>query len=157
MKQTAIVAIAGVMLITGCSNSSIYGSDVYSADQAKQVQTLTYGTIVSMRPVKIQADGNGNILGTVGGALVGGILGSMVGGGKGQSLSTAAGLIAGGVAGNAINNKVNEIDGIELQIRKDNGETIVVVQKAEKGKFAANQRVQITSHGKTTTVAPARN
>ncbi len=50
IKRLLVVAIAAVTL-AGCANESMSG-DVYSASQAKQVQTVTYGTLVSVRPVR---------------------------------------------------------------------------------------------------------
>ena len=55
-------------------------------DRAKEARSISYGTIVSVRPVKIQAD-NPGVIGTVGGGALGGIAGSAIGGGTGQALS----------------------------------------------------------------------
>lgn len=54
MKRFIVIAIASVTL-AGCANTSTLSGDVYSASEAKQVQTVTYGTVVSTRPVQIQA------------------------------------------------------------------------------------------------------
>jgi outer membrane lipoprotein SlyB len=51
IKRLLVVAVAAVTL-AGCANESMSG-DVYSSSQAKQVQNVTYGTLVSVRPVKI--------------------------------------------------------------------------------------------------------
>lgn len=71
MKRLIIVAIATATL-AGCANTSTLSGDVYSANQAKQVQQVTYGTIVSMEPVQIQAGSEANMIGTIGGAVIGG-------------------------------------------------------------------------------------
>lgn len=52
IKRLIVVAIVTVTL-AGCANDYM-SSDVYSASQAKQVQTVRYGTLVSVRPVNIQ-------------------------------------------------------------------------------------------------------
>ena len=53
-----IVRVLGVSLIgltlAGCVNDSSLSGDVYSASEAKQVQSVTYGTVVNARPVQIQ-------------------------------------------------------------------------------------------------------
>lgn len=127
-KMTVLAVLTSTL--AGCANGDIFSGDVYTADRAKQVQTVTYGTIQSVRHVKIQAEDSG-LLGTVGGAVVGGLLGSTVGGGTGRSLAAAGGAIAGAVAGKTINDKINQVNGVELEIRKENGEVIAVVQKAD--------------------------
>ena len=68
-KRIALVTLlAATTAITGCANSDVYSGDVYTKDRAKQVQTVSYGTILSTRPVKIQADEN-SLIGTIGGGL----------------------------------------------------------------------------------------
>ncbi|MGL4859587.1 MAG: glycine zipper 2TM domain-containing protein [Enterobacteriaceae bacterium] len=153
MKKFITATLVSLTLV-GCANTDIFSGDVYTADQARQVQTVTYGTLLSSRPVKIQAGEEHNIIGTVGGAVLGGLLGNTIGGGRGNTLSTAAGAIAGGVAGSAIEGKVNQTDAVELEIRKDSGETIVVVQKPGKQQFSVGQRLRLVSRGGKMTVSP---
>ena len=49
-------------------NSGLSG-DVYSASEAKQVQSVTYGTIVHTRAVQIQGGDDSNAIGAIGVAL----------------------------------------------------------------------------------------
>ncbi|MBS0970078.1 glycine zipper 2TM domain-containing protein [Chimaeribacter arupi] len=153
IKRLLVVALTGVTL-TGCVNDSALSGDVYTADQAKQVQNVTYGTIVSTRPVQIQGGEENNVIGAIGGAVLGGFLGNTVGGGSGRSLATAAGAVAGGVAGQGVQGALNRSNGVELEIRKDDGNTIMVVQKADASKFSVGQRVSLASSGSTVTVSP---
>ncbi|NIG88021.1 glycine zipper 2TM domain-containing protein [Serratia symbiotica] len=152
IKRLIVVAIANVTL-AGCANDSMSG-DVYRASQAKQVQTLRYGTLVSVRPVKIQNQGGSNMIGTLGGAVLGGFLGNTIGGGSGRSLATAAGVVAGGVAGDQIGGAAGRTDGLELEIKTDQKENVVVVQKLGTTKFRPGQRVRMAQRGDTITVSP---
>ncbi|GAA3603335.1 glycine zipper 2TM domain-containing protein [Gibbsiella quercinecans] len=152
IKRLIVVAIAAVTL-AGCANESMSG-DVYSSSQAKQIQTVTYGTLVSVRPVKIQGDESSNTIGAVGGAVLGGLLGNTIGGGTGRTLATAAGAVAGGVAGNSVGEVAGRTSGYELEIKTDNKENIVVVQKAGNTKFSPGQRVRMARSGNTLTVSP---
>ncbi|GKV82927.1 MULTISPECIES: glycine zipper 2TM domain-containing protein [Pectobacterium] len=153
MKRLLVVTLAGITL-AGCANTSTLSGDVYSASEAKQVQTVTYGTIVSMRPVQIQAGEDSNVIGALGGAVLGGFLGNTIGGGSGRSLATAAGAVAGGVAGQSATGALNRTQGVELEIRRDDGSTIMVVQKQGDTKFSAGQRVAMASNGRSVTVSP---
>ncbi|MDU6977782.1 MAG: glycine zipper 2TM domain-containing protein, partial [Haemophilus parainfluenzae] len=107
----------------------------------KEARSISYGTIVSVRPVKIQAD-NPGVIGTVGGGALGGIAGSAIGGGTGQAIATAVGAIGGAIIGSKTEEKMSQVNGAELVIRKDNREEIVVVQKADPS-FKAGRRVRI--------------
>ena len=139
-----IVRVLGVSLIgltlAGCVNDSSLSGDVYSASEAKQVQSVTYGTVVNARPVQIQGGDDNNVMGAIGGT--------------GRSLATAAGAVAGGVAGQGVQGAMNKTQGVELEIRKDDGSTIMVVQKQGNTRFSAGQRVVLASNGSQVTVSP---
>lgn len=136
----ATMLMASLTLV-GCANTDIYGGDVYRGDQAKEARSISYGTIVSVRDVKIQADSPG-VLGSVGGGVIGGIAGSGIGGGTGQAIATAVGAIAGSVIGSKVEEKASQVSSLEMVIRKDDGKEIVVVQKKENG-FVPGKRVRI--------------
>lgn len=156
MKLTSLSALAlvGVLGLAGCANTDLYSGDVYSGSAAKQSQSVTYGTVVSVRPVTIQAgDENPNLIGTVGGGVLGGIAGSTIGGGTGRSLATAAGAIAGAMVGSRAEDKLNQVAAVELEIRTDMGENLVVVQKADRT-WQSGQRVRLVGSGSNMSVAP---
>ncbi|MDS1619991.1 glycine zipper 2TM domain-containing protein [Escherichia coli] len=139
--------------LTGCVDNDSLSGDVYTASQAKQVQKICYGTVINVRQVQIQEDGE-NIIGAISGAVLGGLLGNSVGGGSGRKLASAAGAIAGGMAGQRIQSAMNKTQGGELEIRKDDGTTIMVVQKQGKTHFSPGQRVVLASKGDQVTVSP---
>jgi len=60
--------------LAGCVSSSGLSGDVYSASEAKQVQSVTYGTIVHTRAVQIQGGDDSNAIGAIGGAVLGGFI-----------------------------------------------------------------------------------
>ena len=153
IKRVIVVALTGVML-AGCSNTDTLSGDTYSANEAKQVQSVSYGTLVSVRPVKIQGGDENNVIGAIGGAVLGGFLGNTIGGGAGRSLATAGGAVLGGVAGQGVQGAVNKADGVELEIRKDDGNTIMVVQKQAATHYSVGQRVVMASNGSQITVSP---
>ena len=132
--------------LAGCVSSSGLSGDVYSASEAKQVQSVTYGTIVHTRAVQIQSGDDSNAIGAIGGAVLGGFLGNTIGGGTGRSLATAA--------GQGVQGAMNKTQGVELEIRKDDGNTIMVVQKQGSTPFSVGQRVAIAGSGSQVTVSP---
>lgn len=142
MKKAGFtLAVLASVALAGCSNSDVYSGDVYRGDQAKEARSITYGTIVTVREVKIQAESPG-VIGTVGGGVLGGIAGSTIGGGTGQAIATTVGAIVGSVAGSKVEQKASQVTSLEMVIRKDNGEEIVVVQKKEDG-FVPGRKVRI--------------
>ncbi|WMC11930.1 glycine zipper 2TM domain-containing protein [Oceanimonas pelagia] len=154
LKPLSAVAVLAMLGLAGCANTDVYSGDVYSSSAAGRAQTVTYGTLVSVRPVKIQAgDENPNVIGTLGGGVIGGIAGSTVGGGTGRSLATAAGAIAGAMVGSKAEEKINQVNAVELEIRTDSGESLVVVQKADRS-WQPGQRVRMIGSGSSMSVAP---
>ncbi|MCC4263048.1 glycine zipper 2TM domain-containing protein [Oceanimonas baumannii] len=152
IKQLSAVAILAALGLGGCANTDVYSGDVYSSSAAGRAQNVTYGTLVSVRPVKIQA-GEENVVGTVGGGVIGGIAGSAIGGGTGRSLATAAGALAGAMVGSRAEEKMSQVSAVELEIRTDNGESLVVVQKADRS-WQPGQRVRMIGSGSSMSVAP---
>ena len=142
MKKIALAILMSLTLV-GCANEDIYGGNVYSGSQAKEARSISYGTIVSTRPVKIQSDNQG-VVGTIGGGAIGGIAGSAIGGGTGRALATAVGAVAGAVVGSKVEEKASQVSAIEMVIRKDDGKEIVVVQKAE-ANLVPGARVRIVA------------
>lgn len=142
MKKFGLaIALTASVVLSGCANSDIYGGNVYRGDQAKEARSISYGTIVSIRDVKIQADNQG-VLGSLGGGAIGGIAGSGIGGGTGQAIASVVGAIAGSVIGSKIEEKASQVSSLEMVIRKDDGKEIVVIQKKEDG-FIPGKRVRI--------------
>ncbi|TFH86397.1 glycine zipper 2TM domain-containing protein [Billgrantia azerbaijanica] len=154
MKRLLPILAIGVLSLAGCANTAPYGGDVYRGSQAGAAQTVTFGTITALRQVQIQADSRaGGIIGTGGGAVIGGLLGSQIGSGSGRDLATAAGVIGGAVAGSSIEESANRVTAWEMEIRRDDGMNVVIVQKADRP-FEVGQRVRMIGSGRNITVAP---
>lgn len=141
-----------VTALAGCANTSTLSGDVYSSSQARTAQSVQFGTIVSVRPVRIQAESSG-IVGGLGGAVVGGLLGSTIGGGTGRDIATAGGAIAGAAVGKKIEDSVNQVDGVEMEIQREDGSRIVVVQRANT-RFQPGVRVRMVGSNSNMTVSP---
>jgi outer membrane lipoprotein SlyB len=142
MKRILIASlfVPVVALVAACAS---YGPQDYSARDVRTVENVAYGTVVSVRPVRINGD-QGAPVGTIAGAGVGGLLGSAVGHGNGSIAGAILGAVGGGLAGNAIEGNATRQNGEEVVVRLDNGQTIAVVQGGWQD-FAAGQRVQVVS------------
>lgn len=151
MKKMTLVGIA-VLTLAGCTNSNVYSGDVYTGNQAKTVREVAYGTILNVRPVTIQDDESE--LGVIAGAVLGGVLGNSVGGGRGRNITTAVGAIAGGMAGSKVGQEMGKTQAVELEIKTDDGKTLVVVQKQDVSAFHPAQRVRLVGSGRSMNVSP---
>lgn len=77
IKRVLVVSMVGLSLV-GCVNNDTLSGDVYTASEAKQVQNVSYGTIVNVRPVQIQGGDDSNVIGAIGGAVLGGSWGILL-------------------------------------------------------------------------------
>lgn len=156
MKKStlAIMLISTSLILSACANTDIYSGNVYRSDQAKEMRSISYGTIVSVRPVSIQADSSGsNGIASVGGGIIGAVAGSGVGGGRGSTIMGAVGAMVGSMIGSKIEQKSNKINSLEMVIRRDDGNEIVVVQKQEAG-FEVGKRVRLVGNNADVNVSP---
>ena len=142
-------ALASLIVLGGCAPER--SGDVYQRGEALRAQTVEFGGIESLRPVRIEGGQTG--VGTVGGAVIGGIAGSTVGGGRGSAVGAVAGAILGGVVGSAVEKDVTKSNGVEVTVRLDSGRIIAVVQEGSPEEFRPGDRVRVTSDGYTTRVS----
>ena len=149
----AAVTAMGAMTLGGCANEPYNGNN-YTGAQAGQAQSVSYGTITAIRAVKIESNGTSGF-GGVGGAVLGGLLGHQVGGGSGQTIATAIGALGGAVAGNRVEASSDRTNGMEVQVKRDDGRNVVVVQQAD-NTYLVGQRVRLIGSGTNLRVAPAQ-
>lgn len=152
MRKSAVflsLAVAAVA-VGGCASN--LGGDVYTRDEARTVQTVRMGTIVSLRPVRIE--GTKTPIGAGAGAVVGGIGGSAVGGGRGSAVAAVIGAVAGGLLGAAGEEGLTRTQGVEITVREDDGAMRAYVQEVSEGQiFRVGDRVRVLTVNGTSRVA----
>lgn len=147
-KWMAVLALSAATVLSGCAQPGLYGTS-YSRSQVGQAQTVQYGTVESVTPVRIEGRTDG-IVGSGTGAVVGGIAGNQIGGGSGRTLATVVGAVAGGLIGQRVEQAATERQGQELTIRLDNGRVLSVVQEVENGAFfRPGDRIRLLGQGST--------
>jgi outer membrane lipoprotein SlyB len=147
---TALLALS--LGLGGCAPK--IGGGQYGSGGTRSTQSVSYGTIQSIRIVEVEDSGEGKtLLGTAGGAVVGGVLGSLLGGGRGRTLATVGGALAGAAGGYAGSKLLTGQEAYEIMVQLDNGQTISVVQGMDY-EFSSGQRVRVLSGGDGTRVAP---
>ena len=144
-------SLTAAALLAGCASDQ--SGDVYSRDEARQVQTVRTGTITALRPVTIE--GTKSPVGAGAGAVVGGIGGSAIGGGRGSFVTAIIGAVAGGLLGAATEEGFTKANGVEITVKEDDGGSRAYVQAVNKGEiFRVGERVRILTVNGTSRVAP---
>ena len=154
MNRSILTAISISLLtlgLTGCV-SGLQGS-TYSRSEARQVQEVEFGTVLSTNPVVIEGKQSG--AGQLPGAIIGGVAGSSVGEGKGQQIFTILGAVGGAVVGSMIEEQATRTQGLELTIKMDSGKTLSIVQEVDDvNVFREGQRVRVLTQGALARVSP---
>ena len=154
MNRSILTAISISLLtvgLTGCV-SGLQGS-TYSRSEARQVQEVEFGTVLSTNPVVIEGKQSG--AGQLPGAIIGGVAGSSVGEGKGQQIFTILGAVGGAVVGSMIEEQATRTQGLELTIKMDSGKTLSIVQEVDNvNVFRKGQRVRVLTQGALARVSP---
>ncbi|EFF78369.1 glycine zipper 2TM domain-containing protein [Achromobacter sp. LC458] len=145
------LAAMALVSLAGCANQSASGG-VYSYQQAQQVQLVQPGTVVSARPITIQASYNSGA-GMAAGSAIGGLAGSAIGSHKGSYIAAALGALFGGLAGNSVERAVSQAAGLEVVVKLDSGQTQAVAQEADIP-LKPGQRVNVLSGAGATRVVP---
>ena len=124
------------LLLAGCASE---GSHDYVQSEARGVQSVDFGTVQSVRAVKIKADSA--VVGTVAGAAIGGLLGDQVGHGGGRAAATVIGGSA--AASPATRSSADRRAGRPgVVIPLDSGATVAIVQPGPHA-LAAGDRVRV--------------
>lgn len=140
MKKIIFGIFTATFLLSGCMSN--LGGDVYSRADARQVQQVQLGTIVSLRVVRIE--GTKSPVGAIAGAAVGGIAGSAVGGGTGSYVAAIIGAVGGGLLGGFSEELLTRSNGVEITYNLDTGVTRSVVQQIQEREiFRVGDRIRI--------------
>ncbi|HSD39920.1 MAG TPA: glycine zipper 2TM domain-containing protein [Rhodocyclaceae bacterium] len=140
------ICTIGLMLSTAACVSSKAG-DVYTREEARRVITFREGVLVSIKEVKLE--GTKSAVGAGAGAVIGGVAGSAVGQGKGSVVAAVLGAVAGGVTGAAAEEGLTREKALELTVRLDNGENLIIVQGIGDDKFKEGERVRVSNSSGT--------
>jgi outer membrane lipoprotein SlyB len=121
--------------LCGCGNG--LGGRSYSRSDARQAYKVSYGEVFDVHPVAIE--GEYTQLGTLGGGLVGYSVGRS---GSGGRVTGAIGGVAGAVVGRETEKAATSLDGLEITIDMDRGDTLVIVQ-ANDVSFSPGEKVRV--------------
>lgn len=152
-KILVVTAVSAVsLLVSGCA-PKLGGSD-YDARTVGEISQTLRGTVLSVRPIMINASDNSQFGAGAGiGGLSGALLGSQIGGGKARYVTGTLGALGGAAAGHLIQQKATEQEGREYQVQLDRGDIITISQGAE-AMIASGQRVLVIQSKSRSRIVP---
>lgn len=132
------LAVLWIATLSGCVSSR--SGQVYSRDQARSAVEVHYGVVEDVQEVIIE--GTQSALGAIAGGVAGAVVGSTIGGGRGTRLATTAGALGGAGVGAVAEEKLTRKKALEIQVKLDEGRTMVIVQEADR-LFQVGDRVRV--------------
>lgn len=150
MKKIIAVSIlsSSLFLLAGCAEN--ISPNVYDSQDVGQANRVMPATIVSMRPVTINAStGVGGLVGAGAGAVAGSAIG---GDARTNIIAGIGGAVAGGLLGNAIEKGVSKKQGMEYVLRTRHDSLITVTQTQDLH-LSIGQKVFVI-YGKQTRIVP---
>lgn len=133
-------ALALIIAVPACAPTNT--GSTYSTGAMGSAAQVSFGTIVSARPVQVQGGTGG--LGGLGGAVAGGLVGSTIGGDwRAQMLAGVGGALIGGAAGAAAERNLSGGTAVAFVVQEDRGSAFEVVQTNEDS-LAVGERVMIS-------------
>ena len=146
-----IISIIFVILMTGCSYSSLR-PEVVDRSDARKMQAVVLATVVSIDRVILSGDGD---TGAAVGAVIGGIAGSSVTESQKESdIAGVLGALVGSRVGSTIGDVATRKPAIELLLDLDSGKTVSIIQEEGDYSFSVGQRVKIIKNRGKSRVMP---
>lgn len=137
-----LIIVLSLLLAQGCAKS--LEGDVYSRDEAQRTMNVQWATIIETKPIVIEGDRSQK--GQMAGGIIGGAAGYGVTDSNTRALTTAIGTVAGAIVGEMAEEQLTNAQGLEITIKLDNGENIIIVQEVENvNDFVAGDKVKLVS------------
>lgn len=139
IRKITLPLLLSITLISGASCAS-HGGDDFSNQQTRKEMTITRGAVSDVREVTTSNSSTG--VGVIAGGLLGGVLGHQIGGGSARSIGAVGGALGGAAVGAGAEKTMRDTKALELTIKLDNGQEVVIVQEADQN-FSVGDRVRV--------------
>lgn len=136
-----VVMLCFGMILSGCASR---GGRTYSDSEVRNMQRVQNGTVTDVTEVMVEDDPS--LVGPAIGGVAGGVIGSLFGSGTGRTLATIGGAALGAVAGAFTESGLRRYKALQVTMRLDNGDTLVVVQGLDEA-FVKGDRVRVITTG----------
>lgn len=142
-----IVSLVLVSMLSACAGVDFGSPNTYQRYDVQHLGHMEEATIIRVRPITIESssDSSGwtSLVTTAASAFLGS---QIIGNGRGRYISGALSGSAAGVISQHVSTMMSRHSGIEVFLRRPNGETVVVSQVDDQ-QFVPGERVYLVSSG----------
>jgi outer membrane lipoprotein SlyB len=132
-------------ILTGCASADFGSPNTYQRYDVQRIGHMEAATIIRVRPITIESNSDSSGLTSIVSAAASAFLGSqIIGNGRGRYISGALSGAAAGVISQRVSVAMSRHSGIEVSLRRANGQTVVVSQVDDQH-FAPGEHVYLIS------------
>lgn len=134
-------------ILTGCASADFGSPNTYQRYDVQRIGQMEAATVIRVRPITIESNSDSSGLTSIVSAAASAFLGSqIIGNGRGRYVSGALSGAAVGVISTHVSAMMSRHSGIEVSLRRANGQTVVVSQVDDQ-QFAPGEHVYLISSG----------
>ena len=136
-----------VCILSACASADFGSPNTYQRYDVQRIGQFEQATILRVRPITIESDSGSSSIASIVSAAAGAFLGSQViGNGSGRYVAGALSGSVSGLVAQRVSAVMSRHSGVEVFLRRANGETVVVTQVDDQ-LFVADQQVFLVSNG----------
>ncbi|WP_277184386.1 hypothetical protein [Caballeronia sp. BR00000012568055] len=133
--------------LSGCAVADFGSPNTYQRYDVQRIGEFEQATILRVRPITIENTSDPSGIASIVSTAAGAFLGSQViGGGRGRYIAGALSGSASGLVAQRVSSVMSRHSGVEVFLRRANGQTVVVTQVDDQ-QFAPGQQVFLVSNG----------
>lgn len=142
-----ICSVVLLSALTGCASADFGSPNTYQRFDVQRIGQFEQATILRVRPITIESTSDTSGISSLVSAAAGAFLGSQViGNGSGRYVAGALSGAASGLIAQRVSAVMSRHSGVEVYLRRANGQTVVVTQVDDQ-QFAPGQQVYLVSNG----------
>jgi len=134
-------------VLTGCATADFGSPDTYQRYDVQRIGQFEQATILRVRPITIESNSGSSGIASIVSAATSAFLDSQViGNGSGRYIAGALSGSVSGLVAQRVSAAMSRHSGVEVFLRRANGQTVVVTQVDDQ-QFAPGQQVFLVSNG----------
>lgn len=142
-----LLSVLLLSILTGCASADFGSPNTYQRYDVQRIGHMEQATVIRVRPITIESSSDSSGLTSIVSAAASAFLGAqIIGNGRGRYISGALSGSAAGVISQHVSAMMSRHSGIEVFLRRANGETVVVSQVDDQ-QFAPGEHVYLVSSG----------
>jgi outer membrane lipoprotein SlyB len=143
----ALLSLLVISILSGCASADFGSPNTYQRYDVQRIGQMEQATVIRVRSITIESNSDSSGLSSIVSSVAGAFLGSqIIGNGRGRYISGALSGSVTGVVAQRVGSMMAHHSGLEVFLRRANGQTVVVTQVDDQ-QFVPGERVFLINSG----------